>query len=217
MQKKNNIILYQFLENNNIIESIPQYLDESTNTKYLAMDASANLLWLDLDLSLNLIIDNRFKDTSVYYSDGRLGIGRFPLFNYRVDLAIPKDKRMTAFHIGDGSYGFSLGNGTNVGFIPEIIGVGSDENDAGLYFAGIAGSDTSSHVPLIIFDGRDYYGEKLTNRPIFGVTSANYHEYIMLLDNNGDLNLLGDIILENKSLKSIINSLLEDVSILKSR
>lgn len=217
MEKKNNILLYQFVETGNIVEVIPEHRDAINNTKCLALDGSANLFWINLDTSLNLIIENRFRDTSIYYDNGRIGIGRFPMFNYQVDLAIPKDKRMTAFHIGDGTYGFSLGNGANEGFIPEIIGIGSDQNDAGLYFVGVAGNDVSSNIPLIIFDGRDTYGESLTNRPIFGVTSAKYHEYIMVLDNNGDLNLLGDIILENKSLKTIINNLIEDISILKTK
>jgi hypothetical protein len=130
---------------------------------------------------------------NVSYDEGRIGIGRAPLHKYRIDLAIPKNDTVTAFHIGDGTYGFSMGNGTKQGFIPEIIGVGSDETDTGLYLVGIAGNDVSSGVPLILFDGRSTYNTPLTNRPIFGVTSGNYNEYVLLVDEKGNIDIRGDI------------------------
>jgi hypothetical protein len=92
---------------------------------------------------------------------------------------------MTAFHVGDGKYGFSMGNGTAQGFIPEIIGLGSDENDAGLYFIGKAGNNKASNIPLIVMDGRNASHQQLTNRPIFGVTNGTYDNYKFLIDQKG--------------------------------
>lgn len=158
------------------------------------------------------------RNSHIFYSDNhRVGLGRFPLFNYQLDIAIPKDTLMTAVHIGDGSYGFSMGNGTTSGFIPEIIGVGSDQNDAGLYFVGIAGNNQPSNIPLVIVDGRSTYNTSLSNRPIFGITSAKYTEYKLLVDQEGNLKIAGDLIIENKSLKSRINKLEEDTKYLKTK
>ena len=124
---------------------------------------------------------------------------------------------MTAFHIGDGSVGFSMGNGTTMGFVPQILGIGGDENDAGLYFVGIAGNDRSSNIPLIILDGRDAYNDKLINRPILGITSSKYNKYMLLIDAKGNLNLENDVILQNKSLINIIEKLQKDVEFLKGK
>ncbi|MCK9446426.1 hypothetical protein M0Q50_06005 [bacterium] len=159
---------------------------------------------------------------NITYDKGRIGIGRKPLHSYIFDLDTSTNKRTTSFHIGDGTHGFSLGNGTNTGFLPEIIGVGSDENDAGLYFVGIAGNDISSNTPLIILDARNSYSEELTNRPIFGVTSADYENYALLLDTsqnlyvNGDLHV-NDIIFNGISLIDTINILIEEIEILKNK
>ena len=212
-----NLLLYQFLDKS-IQEIVPTFDNENSDTKYLSRDKDGDICWLSLDTSLNIIVDNKFKDTIIYYSnDNRIGVGRFPLFTYKIDIAVPKNTMMTAFHIGDGSFGFSMGNGTTQGFIPEIIGIGSDENDTGLYFVGIAGNDIGSNVPLIIVDGRSYHNNPLKNRPIFGITSSNYNEYKLLVKQNGDLELSGDIILENLSLKARIARLEEDVNYLKTK
>ena len=212
---KNNILLHQFIDNN-IVEIIP-HLKESKSIKYLS-NKEGTISWIELDISLNIIINNKFKDTNIFYSDdGRIGINRFPLHNYKIDIAVLKNTLMTALHIGDGSYGFSMGNGTVEGFIPEIIGLGSNENDAGLYFIGIAGNNKSSEIPLVIIDGRSVFNTSLKNRPIFGITSANYTDYKLLLTQEGDLKIAGDIILKNKSLKSIINRLEQDILKLKTK
>jgi len=208
MENNGNIVLHQLLVDGSsfkIKEILPLYI-YSDSPQTLIKEGS-NISWVELDLSLNLMVDNHFKDTSIYYDKGRIGIGRSPLFTYRVDLAVPKDTKMTALHIGDGSLGFSFGNGTNTGFLPEIIGVGGDKDDAGLYFVGIAGNDKKSDTPLLIFDGRDTYGDKLTNRPILGITSGNYNEYSLLVDVSNNLHVKGDIILKNESLLNMIADL----------
>lgn len=213
MGNNGNIILTKIIGEDSSFsfkELIPLYVDSNgpqTLTKY----ADGNILWSPNDLSLNLIVNNKFGDTDIYYDNGRVGLGRFPLFTYRVDLAIPKDTRMTALHIGDGSLGFSLGNGTNKGFLPEIIGVGRDKDDAGLYFVGIAGNDKGSDTPLLVFDGRDMYSQKLTNRPILGITSGNYNEYAILVDVSGNL------ILNGVSLLDIIANLQKQIDDLKAQ
>ena len=152
------------------------YLDEFSN---LVVDCSLNSNLNTLDSS------GRIKNTEIYNQSSRVGIGRKPLLNYKFDISIPKNKLQTAFHIGDGSYGFSMGNGTFDGFIPEIIGMGSDENDAGLYLIGKSGNDTSSNIPLIIIDGRNSKDSYLENRPILGITSFNYNDYKLVIDQFG--------------------------------
>jgi len=198
MENNGNIILNQIVLDNSLFsfkEIIPPYI-HSNNPQTLIKNHDGSILWGSIDLSLNLIINNHFKDTEIYYNNGRVGLGRFPLFNYKIDIAVPKDTLITGFHIGDGSFGFSMGNGTTQGFIPEIIGIGSDENDTGLYFVGIAGNDLSSNIPLIILDGRNSGGLKLTNRPILGITSGKYDEYLILINSNGDIILNGIPVLE---------------------
>jgi hypothetical protein len=192
-----NIILNQLLFDGSsfaIKELIPSYA-QSNNIQTLVKTPDNSIYWSCVDSSLNIIVNNRLLETDIYYDKGRVGLGRSPLFNYKVDIAVPANTLMTAFHIGDGSFGFSMGNGTTQGFVPEIIGIGSDENDTGLYFVGIAGNNVSSDIPLIILDGRNSFNRKLTNRPIFGVTSGNYNEYVFLIDASGDVKLNGVSIL----------------------
>jgi len=223
MENNGNIILNQVFPDGSsfkIKEILPLYI-YSDGPQTLIKQGDSNLYWTSIDLSLNIIVNNRFKDTDIYYDNGRIGLGRFPLFNYKVDVQIPKDTLMTAFHIGDGSFGFSMGNGTTQGFVPEIIGIGSDENDTGLYLVGIAGNDISSNIPLIILDGRNSFGQKLTNRPVLGVTSGNYNEYSMLLDSFGNLNieknvLASDMIINGLSLLEIIADLQKQINELKT-
>jgi hypothetical protein len=161
------------------------------------------------------IVDNKFKDTEIFYKDGRIGLGRSPLFNYKVDVAIPKNTLMTAFHVGDGSVGFSFGNGTSNGFIPEIIGIGCNENDAGLYFVAIAGNDESSKTPLIVLDSRNTHKNKLTNRPILGITSGNCNDYLITVDVSGNLNINGNIEANDIILNGV--SLLKDLQELHNK
>jgi len=215
----NNILLKQIVQDNSSFafkEIIPKY-SYSDVDQTLIKNKDGSILWAELDLSLNLIVNNKFLTTDIYYVDGRIGINRYPLFNYKIDLAVPKDTIVTALHIGDGSFGFSMGNGTSQGFIPEIIGIGSDENDAGLYFIGIAGNNISSQIPLIVLDGRNTYNTKLTNRPILGITSANYESYSLLMDASDNLNIKGnistsDILLNNISLIKIIKELQQQIN-----
>lgn len=217
-----NILLNQIIIDNSsfsFLEVIPSYSYTDTD-QGLTRGKDGNIFWAELDTSLNLIINNKFKDTNIYYVNGRVGLNRFPLFNYKVDIAVPKNAIMTALHIGDGSFGFSMGNGTSQGFIPEIIGIGSDENDAGLYFVGIAGNDKPSNVPLILIDGRNAYNDKLNNRPIFGITSANYNEYSVMVDSLNNLSVKGnisgtDVMLNDISLIKIIKDLQTQIDYLK--
>lgn len=195
------ILLNQFIEEF-LKRTIP-----STNGNQL------NFLSLSLDKNLKWV-PNTLENNGIFLENGKLGIGRSPLFSYRVDIAVPKDTLMTALHIGDGSFGFSLGNGTTKGFVPEIIGVGSDSNDPGLYFLGIAGNNIASNTPLLIFDGRNVDKETLINRPILGIKSGE-KDYDLILDASGNLKIRNDIILGNSSLLNIINELKKEIEDLK--
>lgn len=166
----------------------------------------------------------KFKEikSPIYIKDGRIGINRMPLHKYNFDIATPTDNTMTALHIGDGVHGFSMGNGTQNGFVPEIIGVGSDEDDAGLYFIGVAGNDVSSDIPLIVMDARNMYKQVVNNRPLFGITSANYNEYILKINSSNDLELKGkllaqDVEINNSSLLEIITDLQKQINELKAK
>jgi len=145
----------------------------------ITIDCSLNLEFYMLDAS------GRIKNTELYYSPIQLGIGRQPIKNYKLDIAINSNETITALHVGDGSFGFSMGNGTSNGFIPEIIGIGSDKDDAGLYFVGVAGNDNASNIPLVIVDGRNSHNSYLQNRPIFGITSFDYQSYKLIVDQFG--------------------------------
>jgi hypothetical protein len=211
MNSNGNILLQQIIGSNSkwsFKESIPD-LQDTENDQYLALSRDKKLFWHTIDQSLNVVVNNKIVGTNIYYSSGRIGLDRLPLHNYKVDISVPRDTLMTAFHIGDGSFGFSMGNGTTQGFIPEIIGVGSDENDTGLYFVGIAGNSKESSIPLIIIDGRNAYGKVLTNRPILGVTSSNYNKYVLSIDSEGNLNITGDVNVKDVKLNgiSVINIL----------
>ena len=138
---------------------------------------------------ISIIEDDKIKGTDIFYSDDRIGIGRLPLYSYKFDVAVPENTLMTAFHVGDGKFGFSMGNGTKYGFIPEIIGMGSDENDPGLYFLSKAGNDSSSNVPLIVLDARKNNNTPLENRPILGVKSGSLSKYELIVNNDGKVGI----------------------------
>jgi len=180
----NNISIINDISNGNLLL---RGLKNSNNIN-LSIDKLGSIC-IDASVDTRVIINNKLKGTNIYYNDDRIGIGRAPMHMYKFDVEVPENMLMTAFHIGDGTYGFSMGNGTSNGFLPEIIGMGSDENDAGLYFLGRAGNNLSSNIPLIIIDGRNRSNNFLTNRPIFGVTSANYNEYELIINHNGNVGI----------------------------
>ena len=209
------ILLTQIIvDNDNSILSFKEFVpvyDQGFKPQTLIRQLDGSIRWLDIDLSLNILVNNQFIGTDIYYDKGRIGLGRQPLHNYKVDIAVPANTIITAFHVGDGSYGFSMGNGTTHGFVPEIIGIGSDEKDAGLYFVGVAGNDVSSNIPLIILDGRNFGGTKLTNRPILGITSGNYNEYSFLIQADGN------VIINGLSLLKILTNLQNQINELQTQ
>jgi len=251
-----NILLHQIQTEGGISsfkEVVPSTCEKFPE-KVLSLDSSGNLSWNYMPAypempeipefpeippypeipEFNVIEDGKIKSTNIYYKDGRVGISRPPMYAYKFDIAVPENTLMTAFHVGDGKYGFSMGNGTSQGFIPEIIGVGSDENDAGLYFLGKAGNSEESSVPLIILDGRNAGHGPLTNRPIFGITSGNYLEYKMVVDQEGKVGIgkfpsvyklevsgsvkADDFVLDGLSVKALIDVIKEhqrEIDILK--
>jgi len=201
------------------------------NNLKLNIDSSGNIL---IDSSLNKwILDDKIIGTEVYYSEGRIGIDRYPLHTYKIDIKVPENTQMTAIHIGDGSYGFSLGNATNNGFIPQIVGMGSNENDSGLYFLGKQSSPAKSNIPLIIIDGRQIDNSPLKNRPIFGISSGEYDKFKFIINYDGNVGIgkfpgiykmeingilkTEDIILDSSSLKQEIEYLKTEIKLLKEK
>ena len=167
---KEQILLNKIIYDGDNVEIREIQLDSSTG--YL-FNNDGILEWVP-SLPTTTIVE---KETPFEFDDSRVGLGRKPLRNYKFD--IKTGTLETALHIGDGKYGFSMGNGTSQGFIPQIIGMGADENDAGLYF--IAKTDTSiaSNVPMIVVDGLT------NNRPLFGIANGNYNKFKFLVDING--------------------------------
>jgi len=199
-RENKNILLHQInIEGGDLSfrEVIPVFDPSSLPERILSIDSSGNLYWNILPPfpeipevpEFHIVENYRIRETDIFYKDGKIGISRIPLLNYKFDIAVPADTLMTALHVGDGSYGFSMGNGTTQGFIPEIIGMGSDENDAGLYLLGKAGNNLPSDIPLIIIDGRNAAYGSLTNRPIFGITNGDYSQYKLIIDKDGKLGL----------------------------
>jgi len=177
--KNHNILFHQIQIDSagkRIVEISPDYF--GLETKHLSIDVEGSLHW---DTPNPLDLKGRLRNTNLYFKDSNIGVGRSPNFNAKFDLEANVDQLETIIHIGDGSYGFSMGNGTSKGFIPEIIGMGADENDAGLYFMGKTKSDVSSNIPLVIVGGLSPKG----NRPILGITSSKYDEYEFLVDQQG--------------------------------
>lgn len=221
LQDNKNILLNQIIIDSSSFlfkELIPPFQQDNKFPQYLSIDDHSNICWLSIDYSLNILVNNRFKDTNIYYADGRVGLGRNPLFNYKVDIAVPKNTLMTAFHVGDGSYGFSMGNGTNDGFLSEVIGMACNKDDAGLFFVGTTvqpDDDTTNKIPLIVLDGRTVYG-KLKNRPVLGISNCDYYNCIVTIDGEGNI-FANDLIINNISLNKKIKELEEEINELKKR
>jgi hypothetical protein len=199
-----NIILHKYYQKDGskqIIEVSPD-LSEKNPDYVLSIDSSGYICWGKIPLpeipefpkiefpEIPEVIENdRIRGTEIYYKDGKVGISRLPLHTYKFDIAVPENTLMTAFHVGDGKYGFSMGNGTSQGFIPEIIGIGSDENDAGLYFIGKTSSPKESGIPLVVIDGRRSDNTPSRNRPLFGVTNADYSNYKLIINQDGNVGI----------------------------
>jgi len=182
-----------------ISEQVPHFTNDLEDIKFLTYNQTVN--WSSIkssdkiivktlpsgDIVIDASLADPFEGTEMFFRDGQVGIGRLPLHKYKVDISVPVNTRMTGFHIGDGVFGLSMGNATDEGFLPQIIGMGSDSDDAGLYLLGKVSVDMPSNIPAIIFDGRAINNQPLTNRPIFGITNGSYTEYKLLIDQNGNV------------------------------
>jgi len=196
-----NLLLNKIIKNGDdefkINEFVPTFSNDASDVKFFTYDEE--IQWSSIKGSDNLsvtkngngdiIIDVSIAPfpeiTDVYFRDGQIGIGGLPIHTYKVDIRVPENTRTTALHIGDGVYGFSMGNATTEGFLPQIVGIGSDADDAGFYILGKASLDTSSKIPAIIFDGRNLDDSPLDYRPILGISSGSYSDYKFLIDAHG--------------------------------
>lgn len=200
---QNNILLNQINSSNGFSEYIPPrinlnkqtFLVYDKNIRWSSMNDSSTIK-INIDKNGDITLDsslNVFDGKGIHFSDQRMGIGRIPLYNYKFDIGVPENTLMTALHIGDGTYGLSFGNGTGEGFLPQIIGIGSDENDAGLYFLSKTGKDIESNIPLIILDARRSNNESILNRPLLGISNAEYSNFKFLVYPNGNVKIDGII------------------------
>jgi hypothetical protein len=216
--QNHNIVFNRILKTDSsfyFIEDSPILPDENINFPlYLCMDSEWKLFWSSEKIAepiLSFKTPDLFE--GLFYKDGRIGVGREPLYTYKFDIAVSENSITTALHVGDGRFGFSMGNGTNDGFLPEIIGMGAAEEDAGLYLIGRAGNSLPSDIPLIIIDGRNSADEELKNRPILGITSADYRNYKLIIDQKGNIEVDGKISAEDFIIKGI--SIAEEIEQLK--
>jgi len=206
IENKGNLVVHQISEDLLSIKEVKiPYFHHFEGGESVSVTNIEGVIKIDASIDTRLIVDDKIKGTNIHYSDGRVGIGRGPLYTYKFDIAVPHNTLMTAFHVGDGVYGFSMGNGTNQGFVPEIIGMGSDENDAGLYFIGRAGNNLPSSIPLIIMDGRNNHHEKINNRPLFGITNSDYQNYKFIIDYDGHTKIHGNVIASDFILDSSVS------------
>lgn len=228
--QNHNIVLNRVLKNDSsfsFIEDSPIFPEDPRFPLYLCMDSSGGLFWSPekdqkpiITFYQEPILTVHTPDKGIFYKDGRIGIGREPLYTYKFDIAVSENSISTAFHVGDGRFGFSMGNGTNDGFLPEIIGMGASEEDVGLYLIGRAGNSLPSDIPLIIIDGRNSADEELKNRPILGITSADYRNYKLIIDQKGNIEVDGevsaiDFIIKGISIANIIQEYKEEIEQLK--
>lgn len=239
-----NLLLNQINNEDTLVikELVPSFSNDENDIKFLTF--GNDVRWSSIKHTNNLVISsntngdiildtsiNVFKDTGMHFKNGQIGIGGLPLYEYIVDIRVPENTRMTAMHIGDGTYGFSLGNAANTGFLPQIIGMGSNKDDAGLYFLGKTSSEEPSNIPAIILDGRNNDNTPLQNRPIFGISSGSYSEYKLIIDSSGNIGIgklpeiykleingvlkADNIMISNSS--GIILNLIEEIEELKER
>ena len=108
--------------------------------------------------------------------NGNVGIGTAnPNAKLVVADAVDSGAFQTTFHIGDGTNGLSIGNGTGGGYIPWIGGTGFDTNDQGLVLTGqvtAANDGVGNTNPVIVIDGRRTSGGgAIVNRPILRVAN----------------------------------------------
>lgn len=226
----NNILLNQVsIEGEKISfkETFP-FLSDASASMTLTL-ADGKLVWEPI----KEIKIPQIPQTPFLFKNDHVGLGRYPLYSYVFDIAVSENKITTAFHIGDGKSGFSFGNGTSNGFLPEIIGMGQTEEDAGLYIIGRAGNGKHSDIPLIVLDGRSSNDSYLQNRPILGITSASYDKYHLIVDHrgrvglgkkpeiyklevNGEISAI-DFILDGSSLLSVISEQQQEIDRMKDQ
>ena len=200
-----NLILNQITkdgsDNFNIVELVPLFSNEENDVKFLSHND--NIGWTSLIGSSNIIISNSstgdiqidcsiqnpLDDTPFLFRDGQVGLNRYPLHDYRFDISVPVNTRTTALHIGDGIFGISIGNATDSGFLPQIIGVGSDDDDSGLYFIGKVIEGENTDIPAIILDARNVNNGCVINRPILGISSGSYSDFKFLISSTGNVGI----------------------------
>ena len=200
-----NLLINQIILNEDgefkINELVPTFSNEEGDIKFFTYDEE--IKWTSIkgsenlsiikndngDIIIDVSIDDPLKDTQIHFKNGQIGIGGLPIYTYKVDIRVPENTRTTALHIGDGKFGFSMGNATDEGFLPQIVGIGSDSDDAGFYILGKTSVDSNSNIPAIIFDGRNFDNSPLQNRPILGISSGDYFEYKFLIDAQGKVGI----------------------------
>ena len=198
------------------------YVKDSPNISVQSESHNNEQTLFKFNIDSLLSSDKTFIGTNLYYKNNKYVIDSNNLdISSKLSIYLSGDNLDTGLHIGTGEFGFSFGNGTSNGFIPQIIGMGSDDNDPGLYFIGKSLDNVSNNIPVIVIDGRDQSNNPIENRPIFGITNNGINsDFKFLVDQYGKIGIgkipkkyklevngtieTNDLIIDNYSIKEVL-------------
>ena len=164
----------------------------------------------------------KFNINTILNKNKFIGTNNLYYINDELYIKLDSNKTKNGLYIGDGEHGISFGNGTNKGFVPEILGHGSDDDDPGLYFISKIKDEKENNIPAIVIDAVDEYLNPIHNRPIFGITSGGIKsDYKFIIDSGGKIGInkipekyklevngtisSNDLIINNNSISKLID------------
>jgi len=198
------------------------YVKDSPNISVQSESPDNEQFLFKFNIDSLLSPNENFIGTDIYYKENKYILGSKEInIESKFSIYTRNDYLNTGLHIGTGKFGFSFGNGTSQGFVPQIIGMGSDDNDPGLYFIGKSLDDISSNIPVVVIDGRNQNNDPIENRPIFGITNNGINsDFKFLVDQYGKVGIgkspekyklevngtieTKDLIIDNYSIKELI-------------
>ena len=131
------------------------------------------------------IFDNAYR--FVVERGGNVGIGtNNPGQRLHVYTTSNPGSNGAQIHIGDGTYGLFMGNGTGTGFSPIIQGIGNDTNDSGLQLSGALTNDTTDNIGILM-DARTSADTAIANAKVLQLN--NYSTNLITVNANGNVGI----------------------------